>query len=482
MASRRLQCLAQSPVGAVLVVALHAWACVSGAEKPIARPATTATASPDVARLTVAWRNTELHPIDQPKAIGAAVVGIVSTDDHKLLLIGLDPATGGKRWQQPLTPSAVTVGVHIGVAKVDDDKVAYLRPTGDDLLYAELVLADARTGNDLAKSPPAVFTAPPHVCANGKDVCTASLVPPARRGSQYRLEIATGDYLPDGDGVPPGARPLSTSGLLDLGDRPGNTLALLRNGTLQWRTPVSAAFPPGFSSDHGWAWHLFADQHVFVGSVYGEFTAVGQKYTHDLASSSATAGLAETTGEVLWRDSGSTVDCNLGDGDYPVRCRARGLAAFQEGAATTYEELDVTVEGFDPTTGRTTWSVPMGAAKGLKDHTTLPSIAGPTQVVLNGPTGPVQLDYASGETRVPTPGATFWCLTFVRYELTLPYRSRKGTLLYVRPGGTQAAICDDRGAPATALPSLAATMAAGTHTGSYAAVATRDGYIGFKVH
>jgi hypothetical protein len=242
-------------------------------------------------------------------------------------------------------------------------------------------------------------------------------------------------------------------------------LGLLRNGTLQWRTPISSAFPPGFSSDNGWAWHLFADQHVFVGSVYGEFIVTGQRYVHDLATSSATAGLSEITSEVLWSDRGSSFDCNLGEGEYPVRCRARGLTSFQAGTSTSVEGLDVTVEGFNPTTGQTTWSVPVGAAKGLAGGDACPSIAGATQVVLNGPAGPVVLDYASGDARAPTPDATFWCMTSVHYEFPQPYRVRNGAWQYTRPGGRQAAICDGRGRPASDLPSVAATMAAGAHIG-----------------
>jgi outer membrane protein assembly factor BamB len=409
------------------------------------------------------------------------MVGIVSTSDRELVLLGLHPATGEKLWRRPVTPSAVTPGVAIGVNKVGEDKVAYFRPTRDDRHYAELVVADARTGNDLVKSPEAWFTAAPAVCADGKDVCTTSRAAQVGKGSQYRLEIATGQYRADSTGVPSGARPLTKTGLLDLGDRPGNTLGLLRDGTLQWRTPLSSAFPPGFSSDHGWAWHLFTDQHVFVGSVYAESAGAGTKYVRDLARDSATAGLSERTGEVLWRDRGSSFHCELGNGDYPVRCRARGIATFQLGVSTSFDGLDVTVEGFNPVTGQTTWSVPMGAAERLESREELPSIAGPTQVVLDGSKGPIVLDYATGDIRTPAQGATFWCMTAMHYEIAQPVRLPDGTLWYRRPGGALAAICDDRGRPATALPSVAATITAGAYIGSHAVVATRDGYIGFKV-
>jgi hypothetical protein len=96
METRRLKSLAGSPLGPGLAVAVHMWGCVSGTESPVARPAAAATASPVAPRLTVAWRNTKLHPIDQPKTIGATMVGIVSADNRKLFLVG---SIRRRRWR-----------------------------------------------------------------------------------------------------------------------------------------------------------------------------------------------------------------------------------------------------------------------------------------------------------------------------------------------------------------------------------------------
>jgi hypothetical protein len=65
------------------------------------------------------------------------------------------------------------------------------------------------------------------------------------------------------------------------------------------------------------------------------------------------------------------------------------------------------------------------------------------------------------------------------YELSRPYWSRKGVWEHARLGGPQATICDARGNPATALPSVAATVAAGAHVGGYTVIATPEGYQGF---
>ncbi len=476
------------PVGSGLAVALLACACASSADKPAWLTAI-ATTRPAASELAVAWVNTELRPIGQPVAVGSVVVGIVSTGNDKVFLVGLDPATGGKLWQKPITSSGVAPGVTLEPTKVGTDKVAYFRPIDRDSRNAELVIADARTGNDLAKAPKARFNSPPIVCDNGNGICTTwSTADGVRHG---QLDIATGRYRVNKYVLPGGTRVLSLSGLLDLGLPPDGMLTVLRDGEPQWLTAVGLAFPPGFSSRNGWAWHLFAEQHVLAGSVGGKATVTGWGYVLDLQDTSTTAGLSELTGEVLWSDRGSTFDCHLGKSDYAVRCRVHGTVRWHDGSSVSYrslvsyapsvsyEGLDVTVEGFDVTTGITTWAVPMGAAQTLVMGRRYPAIAGATAVIVNATAGPVLLDYVTGETKAPAPGATFWCMTRTEYEVSDAYWIREEPI-YTRAGGMLAAICDDCGRPATALPSLAATMAAGASTGSYAVVAVQHGFIGFK--
>lgn len=418
-------------------------------------------ASAAVSGFAPIWVNTDLQPVGQPIAVGLAMVAVV--DNHGLFLVGLDPATGTELWQQPVTSGGAAGGITFVFTRVSDDKVGYFRPFPGDSAYVQVVVADARTGRDVATSPPVMVTSMLHVCVNGKDVCTISHGIEGGREHHYRLDVAADEYISDSDGLPPGARLLEI-GLIDLRDRPGNTLAWLRKGHLQWRTPISAAFPPGFSSDNGWAWYRFDDQHVIVGSVFGEPQASGARFVRDLGKTAATAGLSEDTGEVLWRDSGSSFNCNLKNKNgYPVRCRWRGVFARLRGGRPSFEGLDVTVEGFEPATGKTTWSVPMGPAENLANYEAAVAIAGPTQVALRSPTGPIVLDYATGSVTTPAPGATFWCLTTTR------------------EGGQLAAVCDGEGRPSDALPSAAATIAAGARAGDHTVIAGKRGFVGFKL-
>jgi outer membrane protein assembly factor BamB len=468
-----------------LVVALVS-GCASAVGTPAEKPAPPAPATVSAppqgdTKYAPAWTNTDRRPIGQVQAIGSTVVGMV-VDDGKLLVIGIDPATGHELWHEPATAGMVTIGVVVEVAKIGDDKVAYFRPVDDAPFLARLVVADARSGRDVAVSPPALFSTHPYACTNHQDACALSSERPGANVHEFRLEVATGTYLANSPDLPPTARLLESFGLVDFGDRPGNTMGWLHDGRLQWSTPISAAFPPGFSSDNGWTWHLFADQHMLVGSVFGPPLAISPRYVTDMEHGAATAGISETTGEVRWRDLGSTVQCRLEDTDHPVRCRRRGITTSESGHVRTFEGLDVTVEGFDIATGVTTWSVPLGPARNLADVTAPLPLAGPSEVVVSEPTGPVVLDYATGTTKPPRAGATYWCTSRIRYDLARGYIGRDGKRHFDRPGGSLAAICDALGNPAGALPGLDATLAVGAHVGSHIVVATPNGYTGFQVH
>src|ERR1044071_2497465 len=131
-------------------------------------PGAVTTRLPGDARYAPVWINTDRRPIGQVTAIGSTVVGLVA-DDGTLLVIGIDPATGHELWHEPATPGTVTVGVAVKVAQIGEDKVAYFRPVENVTTYAQLVVADARSGRDIAVSPPMLFSTHPYACANHQD-------------------------------------------------------------------------------------------------------------------------------------------------------------------------------------------------------------------------------------------------------------------------------------------------------------------------
>ena len=120
--------------------------------------------------LSLIWRNTELRPVGQPIAIGDVIIGIVA-EDRIAYVVALDPATGRTLWRDAMTHSAIPRGEQISVLKVGDDKVAYLRMTFKDSNLGNLVVANARTGKEVARAPTGRFPSAPIMCENGRDVC-----------------------------------------------------------------------------------------------------------------------------------------------------------------------------------------------------------------------------------------------------------------------------------------------------------------------
>jgi hypothetical protein len=68
----------------------------------------------------------------------------------------------------------------------------------------------------------------------------------------------------------------------------------------------------------------------------------------------------------------------------------------------------------------------------------------------------------------------------VHFELAPPYQTSTGAWKYRHSGGDHASICDQYGRPASALPSIAATLEAGVRVGDYVVIATAEGFVGFR--
>lgn len=454
-------------VSALVLLGLAAQGCTA--------PASTGNHGP--VRLSVApasafapiWINAEVRPIGPLRAVGDVMVGMILANGWPYLT-AIDPATGNQLWREPMSYSATTVGVAADFLKIGDDRIAYLHDRSGGG-YAQIIVANARTGQGVSASPPLLFTSLPSLCDNHRDVCAISEGIPGGIKRRYRLSVSNDDYTRDSDALPPGARILEGPNLLDLGDRPENTLAWLHRGAFAWRIAAADAFGPGFSSDNGWRWKVFSDQDVLVGTVYGESRYVDGASVFDLARGSATAGIRASTGAILWRDHGTSLWCNLPEEHPTVRCRLRGtLTATDQGIR--FAQLDVAIEGFDLTTGKTTWSIPLGAATELIGSREAVRVAGASQIVVTTPTGPAIVDYSRGELSAAAPGGTYWCLATAHYFADGRQRT----------GGHIASVCDAQGHPARALPGADATLAAAAQVGSYAVITGAHGYMGFRLH
>lgn len=344
----------------MLGLALLLAACSSGGDDDEAGTTTTTTAAGDQAG--IAWTREDLQPVTAPIVVDGTAIVLVA-DDGAMQVVALDPATGETRWSAEASPGAAPPGIAVSIMAVGDDGIAFFRPAGDDLI-AELVVADAATGDVRWSSDALEFGSHPKPCEDGEGICAEADL---GRGGQLVRFLGEGAVRPES--FPTGARSLG-NGLLDLGERDPELLAGYQEGAVRWRTPLADVFGEGFSSDRGWNFATYDD--VIVG-------AVGQDVPLDLPvvvdfGAYVTAALGREDGRPRWRDVGSSFTCfgklelQMDGGgthedaaDYlpwPVRCRVVGT--------TTYESLDsegepditsMTIEGFDPATGDTTWSL-----------------------------------------------------------------------------------------------------------------------------
>jgi hypothetical protein len=230
-----------------------------------------------------------------------------------------------------------------------------------------------------------------------------------------------------------------------------------------------------------------------VGSIFAADDVADDGTRHeDLATSGATAALALADGSVRWRDAGSRLRCGgpldaATDLDrrqttvVPVRCRYRGTRSAPPGdAPVSFHGLAVTVEGFDPETGRTTWSVPVGAAQSLAGEADGLAVASQTSFLIRDGDRPLVLDLVTGATRAPAAGEPFWCRTEVEFQYREAYDPNSDEP-YERNGGALATPCDAAGRPVDEQPTAGATRTVGASIGSHTAVATTDGVVGFRI-
>lgn len=426
--------------------------------------------SSDAPGLTEVWRVSSITPIGQPVTAGDAVV-VYGTEGRDLYLYGVAVADGAVRWRQAASPSRVVSGIPVGPS-VMDGRVAYFRPDPSAELAARLVVASAETGDDLLVSEPAHFTSHPRSCDDGTDVCVTAVEGDGSTGSR-RFSVEAGGRVADADATPPHARFVGDD-LLDLGQRQPELLAGFAEGTVRWRSPLARHFPDGFTTDEGWHFGLYRSAGLHVGSVGSADGEEPSVVVVDLGQSH-TAAIDTATGSSAWQAPGTSFLCSskvdlyrtVAEGRtelWPVRCRYRGVARYDRvSGRPSYDGLDVTMEGFDPATGRTTWSLPLGAAEAFMKEGYEAIAVGDTEVLVHGATGPLIVDLADGSTRSPAKEETFWCGTngFLQYRESRRFSDGRSSDRW--RGGTLLSRCTADGSPTDATPrqlarSLGATV------------------------
>lgn len=436
--------------------------------------------------------------IGQPVAAGDVALVYVA-QAQELALVGVDAATGEQLWSQPASPGAVITGIAVAPKVVEsaDGKplAAYFRPDPTGNLFARLVLADPRTGQDVVASQPMLFSSTPDECPDDQDVCARARPGDQEPAATFRLRLADGSLVPEPDRVEGLIRGIGPEGISDVRLAEVEYLARVEDGAVVWQTPIDELFGPGYSTDGGWGWEYYAGEDLFVGFVRQRPPDLppGSPREFDL-SSYVTVAIDASTGERVWRDDASLPYCSYDlplprgldseDEDVspvPIRCRYAGSAVILDGEEPVFDNLEVTVEGFDAKTGETTWTLPLGAVEGLVFTGGVGAVAGPEEIVLPAPDGAVIVNLLDGATRDPASDEVLACQSErVTFDYREPYYFGDVAVLE-RSGGTFTVPCLPDGTPSAEPMSTAAIQGVALDIADRLVLAVEGGLVGYQL-
>lgn len=401
---------------------------------------------------SVAWE-APLHPVSEPVAAGDVAV-VYAADGQDLWLVGLDSESGEEVWRQAATPSLTPPGMvpEVDASRIEDSAyVATLERVREMPLQARLIVLDSATGEVIHRTQPQYFASWPQKCTDGADFCVRAK-DDAESGTPirwHRLDLASEEYEPTAE-APEGSRFLDDD-IVELGSRDPEFLARVEDGGLLWKTPLTEAFPPGSTSDNGWDITTDHEVGVVYGTIGGPIERAQDDFSRVIGWNLAAGGIAALdmeTGEVFWKRSGYVaclgIEADPLDPDsapLPVRCAATGNA---EGVADDmrYQGLNLTLEGFDPLTGETTWSVPLGDPQPVPRSLLPFAYASADEVVVSASGDPLVVNLRTGSTRAPRAGEQFSCSEPTHYEFAdAIYYS--GTPVTRRSGAATLSGCND---------------------------------------
>ena len=356
------------------------------------------------------WTQTKMHPVTAPVAVGDSIV-VYTADAGVLTLRIINPASGTTTWSAVASPSHITPGEPFEVAH-KGSVVYFYAPVGQPRLgLAALNAVDVNTKKLAWSSPrPHSFADMPGLCSDGLALCVSAYTKGVT-ATRLRVTLA--------DGV---EKVISTQGGRALGDGVtdpgGRTPEYIQHvddttGRVVWKVPVAQLFGSPVSSDGGWNWDHY-------GSRYVGWTAATRSLSAPTASfaNERTVGVDAATGARVWEKPGvygCPVQGVLDNGNpIPVRCLVKGTITFHPGGNPTFVGLDVTMQGFNPRTGATTWSARLGnapAALGIASANGLVRVGGHVFALTDASGHTKVLDLVTGKVTAPDATTPAWCLS-----------------------------------------------------------------------
>jgi hypothetical protein len=419
------------------------------------------------------WVRADLKPVTQPQLVSGRLLLFVAAGGG-LQLLALDPKTGKTVWHASASPGDVTLGEAPGF-NVVGSIVIFLSPVNSAdtrIGGAQMVGADALTGQLLWRTSALLFTSPPGSCpGNADDICTTITVfqPPQTWFARY---TAVTDPTPGMVMVShaAGGRAIGPD-LIDPGSRDPETLMAVNGAAKAWARTLASVFPsPGASTSYGFTFARIPAAGLFVGSVgvkpVGAFPKLPAVYD---PSKYMTAGFRISDGTVAWRDPGTEYACTVplpcpaadGPGYQPP---AEGLRLRLTGTVTVTGKLppapklspggNVVVEGFNLVTGKTLWSYDAGADASLASFQA-PPLLGADVAALPAPGGGMTaVNLATGARRPISPATPAWCESPVTYRAQPEFSVGGGVTSDIHAGQNAFEPCQASGHSAPVPPAV----------------------------
>ena len=440
-------------LGGLIALLVLLTACTDDADKKPATPAKPDTLKRDATVVKPAW-TADLDAIGQPVVAGDVAVVIAKESGKRLKIVGVNTKTGNQIWSHPTGPNKVVAGYQIlpnvtKTASGRDQVVYYDAPkkpgSGPDDLRGGIASVDPATGKIDFTSRSVHGATPIGSCSDGHDVCIQGDTDTGQF-TDLRLDLDKKKFIPSTDNVPSNARPIGADGLFSTNSRPGERLGVQREDEQLWSTPLGRMFGPDFTTDNGWEFVHETGPDRYTGLVgHPSVSGKPDDPTYSL-DDSAMASFGGKDGKVIWAEKGMepcfkpTDFDDEGDLDeiaHPVRCAVSGSITHSESGDSTGKDATATIQGYDPETGKTTWSHPLppDAAKELVEEKNAIVIRDRKKIVAKLKDGPKLIDLANGKTADAGKG-TFMCQTAnTRFDYVLPWINPEGKRIYKR-GGT----------------------------------------------
>jgi outer membrane protein assembly factor BamB len=401
----------------------------------------------------VAWADRGMHVVGGPVAASGRVLVLVSAPNRSVWLEAVDPKTGAVKWRLPASFSEITGGVETTPLAHGGVVLALVPAAGMDSAFVQVEGVDVSSGSVVWRSRgPLLVADAPTVCPGplgGRGFCVIVAAVPASPTALVALAPRTGAVLAS---VPNIERLMSTPpGVYQTYASPSVLAGVRTPGAAIWSKRVSRLFGAKYDPNYGWDFEQYGP--VEVGTI-------GKKpigTTIDLAAAK-TVGLSAATGKPIWTIPGA-FQCfgqNGLHGHY--LCLMTGTATGSAaGALTTSKNATLTLEGFNPASGKITWRLPVGGLADLllgnvaiKDSNHL--------VVTSKQSRKLVLDLRSGATATPAAHQVFWCARSNFFKIHAP----KG-LSAERVGSSLFTPCDQNRHPVASFalpPNVAGTTIA----------------------